>query len=74
MPRVSGYTVLAAHQVQKAPVVVFSASHNKADVGRALSLGAREFVHKPLDLDDYRTAVTGMVQKWASPDSELIEA
>jgi CheY-like chemotaxis protein len=65
MPRVSGYTVLAAHPVEKAPVVVFSASHNQADVGRALSLGAKEFVHKPLDLDDYKTAVNGMVQKWA---------
>jgi hypothetical protein len=26
--------------------------------------GAREFVHKPMDLDEYKTAVSGMVQKW----------
>jgi len=50
-------------------VVVFSASQNEADVGRVLSLGAKDFVHKPLDLDDYKTAVTGMVRKWAGHDN-----
>jgi DNA-binding NarL/FixJ family response regulator len=47
-------------------VVVFSATENQSDVKRAFSLGAREFVHKPLDLDEYKTAVSGMVQKWTS--------
>jgi two-component system, chemotaxis family, response regulator Rcp1 len=70
VPRVSGYAMLASNLPRKAPVVVFSASQNEADVGRVLSLGAKDFVHKPLDLDDYKTAVTGMVQKWASHDSE----
>jgi DNA-binding response OmpR family regulator len=51
----------------KTPIVVFSASENEADVSRAFSLGAREFVHKPMDLDEYRSAVSGMVQKWAAP-------
>jgi hypothetical protein len=32
---------------------------------RAFSLGASEFVHKPIDLGDYKTAVCGMIQKWA---------
>jgi chemotaxis family two-component system response regulator Rcp1 len=63
IPGISGYTVLASHQLQKTPVVVFSASQNEADRGRALALGAKDFVHKPLNVDDYKTAVTGMVQK-----------
>jgi CheY-like chemotaxis protein len=66
IPKISGFAVLAAYPLQKTPVVVFSASENEADVNRALSLGAREFVHKPLDLDDYKSAVTGMVQKWVA--------
>jgi two-component system, chemotaxis family, response regulator Rcp1 len=69
IPRISGYAVLASCPLRKTPVVVFSASQNEADVGRALSLGAKDFVHKPLDLDDYKTAVTGMVHKWAGHDS-----
>jgi len=65
IPRISGYAVLASCLPRRAPVVVFSASQNEADVGRVLSLGAKDFVHKPLDLDAYKSAVTGMVQKWA---------
>jgi chemotaxis family two-component system response regulator Rcp1 len=67
IPRISGYGVLASHALKKTPVVVFSASENEADVDRVLSLGAKEFVHKPLDLDDYKSAVTGMIQKWVGP-------
>jgi chemotaxis family two-component system response regulator Rcp1 len=65
IPKISGYTVLAMYpQKKKPPVVVFTASENEADVSRALSLGAKDFVHKPMDLDDYKTTVCGMVQKW----------
>jgi DNA-binding response OmpR family regulator len=46
------------------PVVVFTASENETDVSRAFSLGAKEFVHKPMELDEYKAAVCGMVQKW----------
>lgn len=70
IPKMSGHAVLALYPKKKTPVVVFSASENEADVDRAFALGAREFVHKPMDLDDYKTAVSGMVQKWAGHDSD----
>src|ERR1700730_12543413 len=74
IPKMSGYAVLALyHPKKKAPVVVFTASQNEADADRAFSLGVREFVHKPMDLDDYKTAVSGMVQKWAGHDSSGVE-
>jgi len=68
IPKMSGYAVLALNPPKKTktPVVVFSASENEADVSRAFSLGAREFIHKPMDLDEYKSAVSGMVQKWAA--------
>jgi CheY-like chemotaxis protein len=68
IPRISGYAVLSSYLLRKTPVVVFSASQNEADVGRVMSLGAKDFVRKPLDLDDYKTAVTRMVRKWAGHD------
>ncbi len=74
IPKISGYAVLAWYPVKKTPIVVFSASQNEADVRRVLSLGAKEFVHKPLSLDDYKTAVIGMVQKWAGRDTASIES
>ena len=74
IPKMSGYTVLALYPKKKTPIVVFTASLNEADVGRALSLGVLEFVHKPVDLDVYKTAVTGMVQKWTSHDNAGMES
>ena len=47
------------------PVVVFSGSVNPADEERAIKLGAKEFVNKPLQLDDYVQAVWKIIGKWA---------
>src|SRR5260370_31462904 len=59
IPKMSGYAVLALNpQKKKTPVVVFTASENDADLSRALALGAKDFVHKPMDLDEYKTAVS----------------
>jgi len=69
LPRISGYAVLASYLTRQSPVVVFSASQNEGDVGRVLSLGAKDFVRKPLNLGDYTTAIGEMVQKWAGRDS-----
>jgi CheY-like chemotaxis protein len=51
------------------PVVVFSGSMNPSDEEQALSLGAKEFVRKPIQLDDYVEAVWKMIWKWAKPES-----
>ena len=66
LPRVSGYLVLESC-LRETPVVVFTASLNEKDEGRAMSMGAREFVQKPLELQAYKTAVCRMVRKWAAP-------
>ena len=51
------------------PVVVFSGSVNPADEERAIKLGAKEFVNKPLQLDDYVQAVWKIIGKWAVPEA-----
>jgi CheY-like chemotaxis protein len=66
LPKLSGYSVLA-FCLKKTPVVVFTASLNETDEGRAMSLGAREFVRKPMELQDYKAAVCRIVRKWAAP-------
>jgi DNA-binding response OmpR family regulator len=58
----------------KTPIVVFSASENEADVSRAFSLGAQDFIHKPMDLNDYKNAVSSMVQKWTGHNSAAVES
>jgi DNA-binding response OmpR family regulator len=71
IPKLSGYTVLSLYRPRKSAVIVFSASDSEIDVDRALSLGAKEYVHKPMDLDDYKTAVCGMIRKWVPREQDV---
>jgi CheY-like chemotaxis protein len=67
LPKISGLELLRRFSGNGIPVVVFSASKNLSDKAEALALGAREFVEKPLDLDEYTEAVWKMIGKWAKP-------
>ena len=65
IPDISGHEVLARYHPSNPPVVVFTSSWNDAEKARALSMGAREYVIKPMDLEEYSATVRGMVEKWA---------
>jgi CheY-like chemotaxis protein len=64
LPGLSGYYLLQQCDATGPPVVMFSVSSNKEDAERALELGAREFVRKPVGLETYRRAVLTMIEKW----------
>lgn len=61
LPDVDGYTLLEQIQQSKdwhhIPIIIVSAFAFKADKQRALSLGARRYFVKPVNLDDLRQAV-----------------
>jgi CheY-like chemotaxis protein len=65
MARIDGHTVLERNRQNDVPTVVFSSTQNRAEVQRALGLGAREFVEKPLSFQSYVDAVRGMLDRWA---------
>src|SRR6266567_6013575 len=67
IPRISGHELLGQCKLREVPVVVFSSSWNETDARRALELGARDYVRKPIDIDDYTHAVFSMIDKWATP-------
>lgn len=69
VPRIPGLSLLARWQSSPVPIVVFSSSWNDAEINRALELGAREFVHKPDDLDEFAHAVSEIVNRWMTPES-----
>lgn len=71
MPRVDGQTVLQRYQQKKIPIVIFSSTQNNVEVQRALALGAREYVQKPIGFELYADAVRGIVKRWISPLPEL---
>ncbi len=64
MPRVDGQTVLQQYQQKKIPIVIFSSTQNKVEVQKALALGAREYVQKPIGFEPYADAVRGIVNRW----------
>lgn len=61
LPDIDGYTLLEQIQQspdwQHTPVIIVSAFAFKADKQRALSLGARRYFVKPVNLNDLRQAV-----------------
>jgi CheY-like chemotaxis protein len=64
-----GVELLKRCNPRRIPVVVFSGSVNPTDEARAIKFGAKAFVNKPLQLDDYVEAVWGMIGKWAVPQA-----
>ena len=60
----SGFYLLQQCVPTTVPVVMFSGSSNEEDAKRALDLGAREFVRKPVGPEAYRRAVLTMIEKW----------
>ena len=65
MPKIPGHVLLQRYDAKTTPIVVFSAYWNDVDLDRAFALGVREYVQKPTDLEVFKTAVCGMIQKWA---------
>ena len=65
LPKVSGLTVLKICQGGRSAIVVFSSSYSDAEIARALRLGAREFIRKPIEFTAYLKTVREMIEKWA---------
>lgn len=72
IPKVSGLDLLERCKLQP-PVVVFSSSSNLSEIQRAKELGVREFVHKPIDFEEFENVVKRMIQNWASPEADWAE-
>jgi CheY-like chemotaxis protein len=68
LPRVDGFEVIARlradARTRPLPVVVFSSSSEGQDVRRCNQLGANSYVVKPVAAEQYREAVSRMLQYW----------
>jgi len=49
------------------PKITGAALLRRWSVGSTLALGAREFISKPTDLEEFTRTVCHMVERWASP-------
>ena len=73
IPKLSGLSVLERCTVD-APVVVFTSSSSLDDRMRAISLGAKEFVQKPTDLDAFEEQVSRIIRNWLASSNVTVGA
>ena len=71
MPKMDGFKVLEAlkadDSVKDIPVIVISASQNKADMAMAHELGAHGYIPKPWSAHDLATRIDwALATKWGS--------
>lgn len=65
VPKVDGHRLLAEKRLQDgSPLVVFTGSRKQADKEEALALGAKDYVVKPADLQEYMSVVRGILDLW----------
>ncbi|TAA21351.1 response regulator [Pseudoxanthomonas winnipegensis] len=69
MPRMDGLEVLRAirsdETLKALPVVILSSSREESDLVRSWDLGANAYVVKPVDIDQFFTAVKALGAFWA---------
>lgn len=69
MPRMDGLEVLkrmrADETLRRIPVVILSSSREESDLARSWDLGVNAYVIKPVDVDQFFTAVRTLGQFWA---------
>lgn len=68
LPRMSGLDILRAfrkeHKYNQIPVVMFSSSKEETDVILSYEYGANAYVQKPLNLEDFISAMKAIVTFW----------
>lgn len=75
LPRRPGFEVLAAVRASATcslvPVVILSSSMAARDIQQARELGATDYIHKPMDLEEYLT-VGAMLKQMLARSAETI--
>ena len=66
LPKVPGLTVLELAHRRETAFVIFSSSCSSEETKRALQLGARACVQKPIDITDFIRAICSMVETAAA--------
>jgi CheY-like chemotaxis protein len=68
MPKMNGYEVLERMKkdprLQSLPVIMLTMSEREEDVVRAYTNGACSFIHKPVDLDQFRERLKQFEHYW----------
>lgn len=68
MPKLDGLQVLqrirSDKRTQYQPIVIFTSSNERDDILNSYRLGANSFVRKPIDFDEYASAIHLIMKYW----------
>lgn len=71
LPKLHGLEVLARAQqlglTARAPFIVFTSSDSSAERDRAMALGARDYLVKPLGYRPLQQMIAGLYERWIAP-------
>ena len=71
MPKLNGFGVLEGMpgnpRLADLPVVMCSTSDHKHEIERALELGARDYLQKPIGFDRLRDMAASFLERWGNP-------
>ena len=67
IPKISGLSLLECNELST-PDVVFTSSTSSQDRQAAFELGAKDFIQKPSDLDEFARQVSRIVRDWGRPE------
>lgn len=67
IPKIAGIEILERQRASGgAPIIVLTSSANPAEKERAMNLGAKEYLQKPLELASYIETICGAIERWTS--------
>lgn len=71
LPEVDGLRLMERYNSPDVPIVVFSSSTKESDKLLSKALGASEYIVKPNDLQAFREAIWGIVERWGGKPSGM---
>ncbi len=68
MPRMNGFEVLQTltqhEQWRLLPAIIFSTSTSITDIRKSYELGAKAYIAKPIDINEYNFAIMSIIRFW----------
>jgi DNA-binding response OmpR family regulator len=64
VPKLDSFKFLEHLGANQTPVIVLTGSVNPTDQQRAVQLGAKEYLAKPIDIDEFTNVVREAVTRW----------
>ena len=69
LPKLSGFAVLEAiksdRDLKVIPVIILTTTGNREDINRGATLGANDYIVKPVEFDIFAQKVKGLGKYWA---------